>query len=477
MPDFEIPEKLHPVMATDARLVVIIGGRSSAKSETMARILLLKAQTERADVLCGREYQNAIEDSVHKLLTGLLEDIGVKGVEYTDHKIDFAGGGSFRFKGFSRNSSAVKSAQGFKYSWIEEAQDLSEKSLDDLLPTIRANDSKLFFTANPQASADPFSKRFIVPFQKELARDGFYQDDMHLIIMMNWRDNPWHGELEGQRLWDKENFSRAKYDHIWEGAFNDSVNDAIIKAEWFDAAIDAHVKLGFKPQGIKIVAHDPSDLGADAKGLVYRHGSVIMDVCEKSDGDVNDGCDWATDYAIKVGADAFVWDGDGLGVSLKRQVAEAFQGKKIDYNMFKGSEGTRLPNAMYQADVHGVQGKSRSNKDTFRNKRAQYYIKLRDRFYSTYLAIEKGQYINPDELISISSDISTLQQFRSEICRVPLKQNSNGYIQIMSKVDMKTKMKLASPNLSDSAMMVLDVPIVNKVIEHSEIFIPDTVRI
>ncbi len=477
MPEIELPEKLHKVLTTEARLIVVIGGRSSGKSEGFGRIMLMKAQTECADILCGREYQNSIEDSVHKLFKNLIEELGVQGANVLDKKIDLIGGGGFRFKGFARNSAAVKSAQGFKYSWIEEAQDLSEKSLDDLLPTIRANNSKLFFTANPQASGDPFSQRFIVPFQKELDRDGFYEDDMHLIIVMNWRDNPWHGELEGQRLWDKENFSRAKYDHIWEGAFNDTVDDAIIKAEWFDACIDAHIKLGFKPQGAKIVAHDPSDLGGDSKGLVYRHGSVILDVREKTTGDVNEGCDWATDYAIKVQADGFIWDGDGLGVSLKRQVAQALQGKRIEYQMFKGSESPDRPDALYQPDARELDKKSRTNRETFRNKRAQYYIKLRDRMYNTYLAIVKKQYINPDDLLSISSEVSCLQQLRSEVCRIPLKQNGNGYIQIMSKVDMRTKMKLASPNLSDSAMMVLDVPMVNAVIDHSEIFIPDIVRI
>ncbi len=325
-------------MTTDARLIVLIGGRSSAKSETAARILLMKAQSEGADVLCGREYQNSIDDSVHKLLVSLSEKLFIRGIDITDKKIDFMEGGGFRFKGFARNSAAVRSAQDFKYSWIEEAQDLSEQSIEDLLPTIRAKGSKLFFTANPMSSRDPFSKRFIVPFKKILERDGIYEDAMHLIIIMNWRDNPWHGELEQQRVWDLEHLSRAKYDHIWEGAFNDSVEDSIIQAEWFDAAIDAHTRLGIKPRGFKIVSHDPSDTGPDPKGLVYRHGPIILDVQENKAGDVNDGCDWATDYAIQHQADMFIWDCDGLGISLKRQVAESLEGKKIELKMFKGSE-------------------------------------------------------------------------------------------------------------------------------------------
>ncbi len=457
MPTLQIPEICDRVLTTSARLIVLIGGRGSAKSETVARILLMKSQTESADVLCGREYQNSIDDSVHKVLCELIGELEMQGASTTDKKIDFAGGGSFRYKGFARNSAAVKSAQGFKYSWIEEADSLSEQSIEDLLPTIRANDSKLFFTANPQASNDPFSKRFIIPFQAALKTKGYYEDEMHLIIVMNWRDNPWHKNLEPQRLWDYENMTRAKYDHVWEGAFNDTVDDAIIQAEWFDAAIDAHKKLGFEPRGARIVAHDPSD-GGDPKSICLRQGSVILDALEDPDMDANDGCDWATDFAIEHDADHFTWDCDGLGVTLRRQVMNAFDGKKIDYHMFKGSEGVDNPESIYEAMEGEARHKARTNKQTFKNKRAQYSWELRDRYYRTYRAVEKGEYTDPDLLISISSDIELIEQLRSETCRVPRKPNGSGLIQIMSKPEMMAKHKIASPNLFDSTFMSLRIP-------------------
>lgn len=472
----EIPDKLIPVITTKARRIIIIGGRGSAKSESIGRIMLMKAQTEAADILCGREYQNSIDDSVHKLLVNLIESIGVVGVTTTDKKIDFHSGGLFRYKGFARNSAAVRSAFGFKYCWIEEAQDLSSDSIRDLLPTIREKGSQLLFTANPQASNDPFSQRFIIPFKAHLDRYGIYEDDLHLIIVMNWRDNPWHDELEIERVWDYENLSRAEYDHIWEGAFNDSVENSIIQAEWFDAAIDAHKKLGFKPRGLKVVSHDPSDTGPDAKGLVYRHGNVIMDVQEKTNGDVNDGCDWATDYAIEVGADLFTWDCDGLGISLKRQVAESFEGKRITLKMFRGSESSDNPDAIYQPDERLEKKEARRNKETFRNKRAQYYWMLRDKFFQTYRAVVKKEYINPDALISISSEINCLDQFRSEVCRIPKKANGRGLIQIMTKVEM-AGMKIASPNLADSAMMsLMTTDIMTKPKEEKPITIPNMNR-
>jgi len=458
----EIPEKLIRILDSKAKFIVIIGGRGSAKSESVGRIMLMKAQLEGADVLCGREYQNSIDDSVHKLLSELIAKLDIPGAKITEKKIDFIGGGGIRYKGFSHHSAAVRSAQGFKFSWIEEAQDLSKKSIDDLLPTIRATGSQLIFTANPQASNDPFSQRFIVPFKAHLDKFGFYEDATHLVIVMNWRDNPWHGELEKQRLWDYEHMIRAEYDHIWDGAFNDMVQNSIIRAEWFDAAVDGWAKLSTNKnpdehthKGIKVIAHDPSDTGNDAKGLCFRHGNAILGVWERDIGDVNDGCDWATGYAIEVDADLFVWDGDGMGISLKRQVAEALEGKRTQFKIFKGSEGPEKPEEMYLPNDSLEYAQGRKNKDTFRNKRAQTYWRLRDLIYNSYRAIIKGEYVDPDDMIFISSKIKCLAQLRSEICRIPKKANGRGMIQIMTKEEM-LRIKIASPNLADSVMMSLD---------------------
>jgi phage terminase large subunit len=460
MPKIQIPDKLLPILTTDARIIVLIGGRSSAKSETVGRILLMKCQTEGADILCGREYQNSIEDSVHKLLKNLITKLDTDGFNVTDKKIDHATGGGFRFKGFARNPEAVKSAQDFKYSWFEEAQYSSQASIDDILPTIRAKGSKLFFTANPQSSADPFSQRFIVPFQKELDLNGYYEDDMHLIIKINWRDNPWHGELEQQRLWDYQHLPRAKYDWIWEGAFNDSTENPLIYAEWFDACVDAHKKLGIDPIGIRMAAHDPSDTGPDHKGFAYRHGSVVLDVQQKIEGDINEGCDWALNLALQHQVDSFTWDCDGMGVGLNRQVQQAFGGKHTILSQFKGSEGVDFPEKIYMpaySDGAPIQGQ-KTNKDALKNKRAQYYFELRNRIYKTYEAVEKGKYHDPDELISFDGSIKLIAELRAELCRMPIKPNRNGLFTLYTKQEMKDKFSYPSPNLGDSVMMLMKVP-------------------
>ena len=214
----------------------------------------------------------------------------------------------------------------------------------------------------------------------------------------------------------------------------------------------------FKPLGAKIVAHDPSDTGPDDKGLAIRHGSVVLDVDVMATGDANDGCDWATDRAIAEQADLFTWDCDGLGASLARQVSQSLDGKKLDHVMFKGSESPEWPDDVYQGEGSRTEKtKERTNKQTFRNKRAQFYWMLRDRFCATHRAVAKGEYVDPDEMISISSGIKRLAQLRSEVCRIPKKHNGNGFIQIMNKKEMET-LKIRSPNMADSLMMSMVAP-------------------
>ena len=452
--DLKIPKKLEPFLTKKKRYKVAFGGRGAAKSMSIADIMLLKVQTEKAKVGCIREYQNSLEDSVFSLLKSEIKRIKIPG--FSDYKsyIQHQNQGGFRFRGLARSIEAIKSMFGFKYFWLEEGQFISEESLKILTPTLREEDSELWISANPLNSADPFSQRFIVPYQAELDKNGYYEDDLHIIVKINWRDNPWFPPaLEAERRHDYEHLPRALYDHIWEGAFNDSVQDSIILAEWFDAAIDAHERLGFDPTGAIIAAHDPSDLGTDSKGFVLRQGSVILEAESRPFGDVNEGCDWALGKAIDAQADLFVWDCDGLGLSLKRQVHQALADKKfIDYHLFHGSGSVENPLKIYDELTSTTGMRQRTNQDVFYNLRAQKYWELRNRFFNTFLAVEKGKYIDPGDLISISSTVSDLKILRSEVCRIPRKFNAAGKIQILGKKDMR-RLKILSPNVSDSVMM------------------------
>jgi phage terminase large subunit len=459
-----VADKIAWLASKPKRVKIAVGGRGSSKSTGVGDIMLsCAASGER--ICCTREFQNSIDDSVHENLKIEIERLGmdplftVMATEIKAHS-----GGEVFYKGLSRNITSLKSIAGVKKLWIEEGESVSKNSLRVLTPSVRSSAAdnvtdlhevpEIWITMNRGSSKDAVAQKYLSRAETTLARQGWYEDDLMMVVELNHSENKYFPpELEMERLDDLANLPRAEYDHIWEGAYSDTVDNAIIEPEWFDACIDAHIKLGFEPLGQERVAYDPADTGDD-KAVAYSHGSVIKDAKSTGDGRIDTATDWAMDYTIEVRPDTFTWDADGMGAGLTRQITDSLTGKKIEIEAFRGSEGADNPQQIYQRTEEKVKD-NKSNKETFANKRAQYYWMLRDRIYRTYLAIEKGTKVfNPDELISFSSEISEIGALRAELCRIPRKMNGSGRIQLMTKPEMK-KMDIDSPNLADAVMMLM----------------------
>ena len=456
-PQIKIPEKLLPFLTTPKRMKVAVGGRGAGKSISFGEAFLRYCDAGER-LCCAREHLNTIEDSVHALLVGRMNELSVSSIYDTQQSKIFGkrGGGEIFHRGLARNPEGFKSTYGVNRLWIEEAQKLSKATITVTLPTIREEGSEIWMSANRGSSKDAFSQLILKPYEKHLSRAGYYEDDDILIVEINWWDNPFFPDtLNQQRLMDKKTMSPAEYDHVWNGKYSDTVENAIIEPDWFDACIDAHKVLGFKPEGIEVVAHDPFDGGDDAAALVHRHGVVIVNAQESRIGRVNDCCDWALDYVHGVKPDAFIWDAGGIGAGLKRQITDALKDKKIDIKMFEGQASVDLPDSQYEP-TQGMVMQAKTNRQAFYNRRAQRYWQIRDRVFRTYLAVKERKFTNPDDLISFSSDIDDLPLLRAELCRIPRKANGAGKIQIMSKDEMK-KDGIESPNLGDCVMMAFDV--------------------
>ena len=150
-----------------------------------------------------------------------------------------------------------------------------------------------------------------------------------------------------------------------------------------------------------------------------------------------------------------------MGTGLKRQISTAFDSLGIKYHMFRGSlSGSGQDNALnvYIPDSGDKDTKAKKYLETFKNNRAQYYIDLADKCYNTYKCVVRGEYIDPDDMISFDSDgIENWSDLKSQLCRIPKKPHGGGLIQIMNKQDMK-RLGIESPNEADSVMMSLFRP-------------------
>ena len=187
------------------------GGRGAGKSHFYAELLIDRCLGERGTLgVCIREVQKTLAQSSKRLLEKKIIDLKV-GHEFRvyEHAIKTPGDGLIIFTGMQDHTAeSIKSLEGYKYAFVDEAQTLSRRSLQLLRPTIRIEDSELWFSWNPRRKGD--------------AVDEFLRHnppDNATVVLANWRDNPWWNQvLETERLTDLKKYP-DRYDHIWEGGY------------------------------------------------------------------------------------------------------------------------------------------------------------------------------------------------------------------------------------------------------------------
>jgi len=197
-------------LAKPRRYKVLYGGRGGGKSYAIADQLLIDGIQGPQRILCAREYQASIKDSVHRLLADRIEHWGLTGF-YDIQRDTIIGrnGTAFIFRGVRHNVQSIKSMSGLTRVWVEEAQTVSEESWRILIPTVRDEGSEIWLSLNPMRKEDATSQRFIET-----------QPDDCLKIQVNWDGNPYFPDtLDQERQRDRERLDPATYAHIWEGAY------------------------------------------------------------------------------------------------------------------------------------------------------------------------------------------------------------------------------------------------------------------
>jgi phage terminase large subunit len=235
----QIPDWAEVLWNKDARHIALWGGRGGAKSRSIATALVIQAAQEHHRVLCAREVQKSIKDSVKRLLDDEIERLGLSSVfTSTESEIRGPNGSLFIFTGLKGNAANVKSIEGVTDCWIEEAQSVSQDSINTLVPTIRAAGSRLIWSWNPDLPTDPID----VMFRGE---DG--PPPRSIVDNVNYDRNPWFpSELQEQMEYDRSR-DIDKYNHIWCGQYRQNSEARVFKnwrVESFETAIGAEFRLG-----------------------------------------------------------------------------------------------------------------------------------------------------------------------------------------------------------------------------------------
>jgi phage terminase large subunit len=226
----EFPVKLEGLFKK-SRYKVLYGGRGGAKSWGIARALLIKGAKDPIRILCAREFQTSIKDSVHKLLCDQIESLGLLSFyEITQTSIRGRNGTEFSFVGLKNNVSNIKSYEGVDICWVEEAQTTSRLSWNILIPTIRKEGSEIWISFNPELETDETYQRFVANPPAD-----------SITMKVNWYDNPWFPDtlrLEKDSLKARD---EEAYNQVWEGLCRQTVDGAIFAKEMQQAEKEGRI--------------------------------------------------------------------------------------------------------------------------------------------------------------------------------------------------------------------------------------------
>lgn len=247
--------------AKSAPYKVAYGGRGSGKSYCFAELAIEVSRRTKTVILCTRELQGSITDSVHKLLTETISRLGYdREFEIQKNTIIHRGTkASFVFAGVKNNITKIKSIQGVGICWVEEAEAVTKESWEVLLPSIRGDKhSEIWVSFNPKNILDDTYQRFVINPPAGA-----------IVLKANYDINPYFYEspLPAQ-MEECKSKDYTLYRHIWLGEPIADSSKAFIKPEWLEACVDSHVKLGFEAEGIRRVGFDVADDGEDEAEIV-----------------------------------------------------------------------------------------------------------------------------------------------------------------------------------------------------------------
>jgi len=426
---------------------ILYGGRASSKSWDAAGFAIYLACNLKIKVLCARQFQNKIEESVYSLLKLQIERFGLqRQFRILDNKIIHKRTGSeFIFYGLWRHIGEIKSLEGIDICWLEEAHALTKKQWEVLEPTVRKAGSQFWIIFNPILSTDFAWRRFVLnPPPGTLAR------------LINYTENPFLSDtmmsvIDAARDEDEEEFQ-----HIYLGTPKDDDDSAIIKRSWVMASIDAHKALGIEPSGASKVGFDVADDGPDKNALVHAVGPLAAwsDMWKGGEDELLKSATRARSACVDRNAE-LVYDSIGVGATVGAKVNELNEdGTHIRHSGFNAGGGVSNPDANYERS-HPV----KTNKAMFANAKAQAWWNIADRMRNTFNAVKRGATFDQADMIFISSELDNLPLLIDELCTPKRDFDNAGKVKVESKKDLAKDNRPGgarpSPNLADAFVMAL----------------------
>jgi phage terminase large subunit len=347
----EVPDPFLPLFKP-ARYKVLYGGRGSGKSWSVARALVALAAAKPIRVLCARETQKSIQESVHRLLKDQIGLLGLEDkFEVQETRILGRNGSDFQFAGIRQQGVAnLKSFEGVDVCWVEEAQVVSKRSWDVLIPTIRKPGSEIWITFNPELDSDETFERFVLN-----PPEGAW------IRKANWDSNPWFPQVLDQERRDLERRDPVAYKTVWEGECRPAVEGAIYGREL--TLLQEQGRVRAVPYDPLLKVHTFWDLGWNDETsivMVQRAASEVrvIDHISGSYQTLNDYVRQLEAKDYRWGTDFLPHDGNSRSVNTGKSAKEILEqlGRRVEIvprmDVEEGIQATRLlfPRCYFDAE-------------------------------------------------------------------------------------------------------------------------------
>lgn len=438
---------LKPFWRTRADIKILKGGRASSKTWDAAGFLVFLASRYTVKVLCMRQLQVRISDSVYAVLVttierfGMLDEFSILKSSIV-HKIT---GSSFHFYGIHHNIREIKGFEGADIGWIEEAEGLTKEQWTVIEPTLRKEGALALMLYNPHLVSD-----YIETFKHDPAAGVIVQH-------INYDQNPFLSNTMLRKIKRMRDEDHDEYEHVYLGIPRTDDDRVIIKRSWVEAAIDAHVKLNLPIEGDDVIGFDVADSGADKCAQVHAKGWVALwgENWKGKEDELLMSASRVYAKALELGAHVnYDSIGVGAGVGPKfmelndARIDEHGANPTITYSKFIAGAGVVDPDEYY-IDTPEEQ---LTNKAFFSNLKAQAWWLVAERFRNTYNAVTRGEQFQPHEMISISKDMPNLIAIVTQLSTPRRHFDKVGKVKVESKEDLE-KRQIESPNDADAFIM------------------------
>lgn len=245
-----------------ARFKMAYGGRGSGKSRAAASLLVQRANHEQIKVLCAREIQKSIEESVYALILDTVKHLRYPGWIFKKDEIVSPAGSRFVFRGLKdlRASQQIKSYEGFDVIWVEEAATVSGDSWKIIVPTFRKEGSEIWATFNRDEEMDPVYERFCARPRRN-----------SIVVEVNWHDNPWFPDILRAEMEQDYERDPDEAEHIWGGQPRKQGMKSVMARSRIRAAMDRVIDaIGGRSVGV-----DVARFGDDKTDMYMRQGLKV----------------------------------------------------------------------------------------------------------------------------------------------------------------------------------------------------------